>query len=245
MDEEAKEMLDSLLQEKYAIAKTEKDSSAILQFERKFRDSVYIGGGTINDPDPKNGGWKFSTSGPQYASNPEYDSVQKALPAGERDGWIKRKITKRNIYINTKYAGRQNEFWKDTVNRFLHTFPYLLFVSLPLYALFLKFLYTRRKNFYYADHAIFLVHLYIFTFINLLFIFGISKLTNINGLSWLIYLQGALLLYGTGYALTAMKRFYEQGWGKTILKFILFNILCLVTINILFLVFFTFTVYQS
>ena len=104
-----------------------------------------------------------------YETREAYDSAQKLLPAAERDGWWNRRVEYRNIEIKKKYGkDNEKELWKDVLDRFMHTFPYLLFFSLPLYALFLKLLYVRRKQFYYADHALFLIYLYIFTFLFLL-----------------------------------------------------------------------------
>ena len=60
----------------------------------------------------------------------------------------------------------QSNWQAHLLDKFLHMLPYILFVSLPLYALFLKLLYIRkRKQFYYVDHGLFLIHLYIFTFL--------------------------------------------------------------------------------
>jgi hypothetical protein len=54
-----------------------------------------------------------------------------------------------------------------------------------------------------------------------------------------------LIIYGIIYTLLAMRRFYNQGWGKTIAKFILFNSLCLFCLVILFIIFMGLTVYTS
>ena len=177
-------------------------------------------------------------------SQSKYDSIQRNLPASQRHNWLQRTVNSRTIEINRRYAGRGNEFIKDVIDKFLHTFPYLLFVSLPLYALFLKLLYIRRKKFYFVDHGIFLVHLYIFTFIILLFLFGLKKLHDMTDWSIFIFIPIGLLLYGIYYTIIAMKNFYAQGRGKTILKFILFNILAFISINILFAIFFMATLFR-
>jgi hypothetical protein len=127
----------------------------------------------------------------------------------------------------------------------LHSIPYLLFVSLPLYALFLKLLYVRRrKQYFFADHGVFLVHLYVFTFLFLLIYFGLDKLEEKTHWRIIGFIQGILILTGLFYTLKAMKNFYKQGWGKTIIKFILFNILSFVTVLLLFVVFLALSYYQ-
>ncbi|HET7899392.1 MAG TPA: DUF3667 domain-containing protein, partial [Flavisolibacter sp.] len=98
-------------------------------------------------------GNSLSFTDSKYKSVRQYDSAQAALPQAERDGWIVRRFTLQSIRINQKY-GRSDEIVKIYLETFLHKLPYLLFLSLPFFALILKVLYTRRKNFYYSDHAV-------------------------------------------------------------------------------------------
>jgi hypothetical protein len=189
-------------------------------------------------------GVNFSFSNLPYNTKAAYDSAQLALPEAERDGWLGRRVNYRLLEIAEKYPDQERQFLKDLLDRFIHTFPYLLFVSLPLYALFLKLLYIRRKRFFYVDHGIFLIHLYIFTFSVLLILFAFYKLNDVTNWSWIGYLQSGLLLFGIFYTLKAMRNFYQQGWGKTILKFILFNFLAFISLTFLFLLFLLLTVFR-
>lgn len=187
---------------------------------------------------------KSNLTGAPYSTKTQYDSVQKALPANERDGWFKRLAMYRRIELTNKYKNQEQLLLKDLLDRFIHTFPYLLFVSLPLYALFLNVLYMRRKQFYYVDHGIFLVHLYIFTFIILLVFFALGKFENFSDWDWITYVQWAVILYGIFYTIKAMHNFYRQRWGGTIVKFILLNIMAGISLIILFLLFFILTVFR-
>lgn len=190
--------------------------------------------------------YSTSSSANRYQSVQEYDSVQASLPAGKRDNWLERALTRKVVELNVRYKGRNDELMAHLADKFLHTFPYLLFVSLPLYALFLYLLYIRRrKQLYYADHGLFLVHLYIFTFLLMLLYFVLQKVKVNWEAYWLNYIQAALLLYGVYYALRAMKNFYRQGWAKTILKFILFNLICILTLALLFAAFLSYSIYQA
>lgn len=194
-----------------------------------------------------NDGFTFSIGSEvgKYSSVKEYDSIQRSLPGNKRDAWITKVLTRKSVELNEKYNGDQDKLAVEVINKFLHSFPYLLFVSLPLYALFLKLLYIRRrKEYYFADHAVFLVHLYIFTFLFLLFYFGLDKLEKNTHWSAIGVVQAILILTGLFYTLKAMKNFYRQGWGKTILKFIIFNILSFISLIILFTVFLVFSFYQ-
>lgn len=190
--------------------------------------------------------WSSDGDSPEnFTRIADYDSAQLALPAAERDGWFKRMIRHREIEIRHKYGTDKKEFLRDLVEKFMHTFPYLLFVSLPLYAFFLKLLYwRRRKQFFFVDHGIFLIHLYIFTFLLLFAYFALWKLNDSWDSGWIRLLEGLLLGYGVYYAYRAMKNFYEQRTFKTILKFILLNLLAFISINILFSIFFVVAIFK-
>ena len=186
---------------------------------------------------PRGTKWSVDFSSDKYTSKKAYDSIQQQLPASDRDGWIKRKFTNRSFQLKGKYKDDQGKLISDLANSFLHQLPYLLFVSLPLYALFLKLLYVRRKHFFYIDHVIFLLHLYIFTFIFMLVFIGINELEDATGNSWIGLFKFPLFLFGIYYTLKAMRNFYRQGWGKTILKFCLLNLLAIFSLILLFTIF--------
>ncbi|HJS55680.1 MAG TPA: DUF3667 domain-containing protein [Chitinophagaceae bacterium] len=174
----------------------------------------------------------------------EYDSIQRSLPEGEKDSWLEHQFKHREISINERYRDNPGQFWPDVLNKFIHTFPYLLFISLPLYALYLKLLYIRRKQFFYVDHGIFLVHLYIFTFIFMLFYFLLEKLKDNFQLGWMSWAQGILILFGIYYTYRSMRNFYKQGFFKTFIKFCLLNLLAFITLMFLFALFFVLSVFQ-
>ncbi len=175
----------------------------------------------------------------------EYDSIQRSLSDDRKDNWLKHQIKHKEISINEHYRDNPNQFWTDVANKFIHNFPYMLFISLPLYAFYLKLLYIRRrKQFYYVDHGIFLVHLYIFTFIFMLFFFLVDDLSHKFHWGWLDWLELVLILYGIYYTFRSMRNFYKQGFFKTFLKFILLNLIAFVSLIILFGFFFVFSVFQ-
>jgi len=190
--------------------------------------------------------YNFNVTGPdkKYSSIQQYDSVQKTLPAGERDNWLQKLAKHREIELNARYKDDQKAMWNDLFEKLIHTFPYLLFVSLPLYAFYLKLLYWRRKQFLYVTHGIFLIYLYIFTFIDLLVYFGLNKIHESMEWDWMGWIEGVVLLYGIYYAYKAMRKFYGQGRGKTILKFFILNTFAFWSIIFLFTAFFLFAVFK-
>jgi hypothetical protein len=179
-----------------------------------------------------------------FAEHQRNDSAQAKQPPDQRDNWLERRMMLRTIDLNQRIQKDENQFWKDVLTKFVHTFPYMLFVSLPLYALFLKLLYIRRKKFYYVDHGIFLIFLYIFTFIFLLAFLGVDELSDALKWEWMDFILVFLFFWGIYYAWRAMHKFYGQGRFKTFLKFLLFNLMCLISLIVLFSLFFLLTVFS-
>lgn len=188
-----------------------------------------------------NESFRISFADKEYNTFGEYDSAQKQLPSSDRDGWFLRRIIKLGISINNKYKENPGEASLKIAEGFMHRLPYMLFVSLPLFALILRLVYIRRKQFFFADHGVFTIHLYIFSFIVLLAIFGLGKLEEVTGLEFIEIFTTLLFIGMIGYLYIAMRKFYRQGWGKTFLKFLIVSLLSLVMMIILFLVFLLFS----
>lgn len=177
----------------------------------------------------------LSFSSKTYKSRDEYDSLQKLLPAGERDGWFKRRLVKKEIEINNKYRNNPDEAFKKLSKSVLHRLPYMLFVSLPLFALILKLVYIRRKQFYFVDHGIFTIHLYVFTFVLLLLVFLLEKLEKITQIGFVSVLLAMSFIGLFFYLYKAMRNFYGQRRAKTVLKFVLVVLCSLLMMLLLFL----------
>jgi hypothetical protein len=186
----------------------------------------------------------WSTGRRNYKTIAEYDSAQQELNTSQRDGWFMRTMEKKQIELNGKYGGNPGLAIQEISAALLHKLPYLLFISLPLFALFLKLLYVRRKQFYYADHAIFTIHHYIFSFILLLFIFLLGGIRENFGLQWLVVIEICLFIAWPVYLYIAMLNFYQQKWFKTFVKFFLLNILGFFSLLLLFIVFFFLSIFQ-
>lgn len=184
--------------------------------------------------DWRNGKWV------SYRTLREYDSAQAALPEVDRDGWVASMVERKRLDLNDRYPNQQGKMGADILNKFFHTLPYLLFLSLPLYGFFLYLLYVRRKRFFFADHGIFLIHQYVFTFMVLLILFLLMRLPY----AWVNWLKAILIIYGLAYTLIAFRRFYGQGWMKSIFKFTLFNVICVISLAFLFVIFFGYAFFQ-
>lgn len=159
-------------------------------------------------------------------------------------GWFGETIRTKWKNYKERFADDERALMADMANSFVHKFPYILFVSLPFFAMILKLLYVRRKQFYYADHAVFTLYHYIFSFILLLFYFLLVELHGWLDWGVIRWMATLLLLSGGVYLFVAMKRFYGQRWWKTFGKFVLLNFLALITIIILMLAFILLSVFQ-
>lgn len=93
--------------------------------------------------------------------------------------------------------------------------PRVLFLLLPLYALLLAAFYRRqRQKFFFVDHLIFSLSVHTFTFVALIVAVGLAQLVSGEWVFW-------FLLASIGvYVLLSLKRFYEQNWFWTGLKFV-------------------------
>ncbi len=181
----------------------------------------------------------------KYPSLESYDSSQKTLPLSQRDGWLIRRINTRIIIIEQRLDKEQGVFIRELISNFIHNFPKMLFISLPVFALLLKLLYVRRKQFYYVDHGIFAVHLYIFSFLLLLVYFGIMELRSNTRWHWLNLMFIPIFIYPFLYYYKAMRRFYGQGRGKTILKYILLSMLSFFVMLLIFISGAVFTFFET
>jgi hypothetical protein len=101
-----------------------------------------------------------------------------------------------------------------------HRVPTLLFLGVPLFALFLKLFYLGSGR-YYVEHLIFSLHLHTWLFLVFMVGNGYLKLASL-GPSWLDDLCGwALALWVPWYFFRSFRVVYAQGRAKTAWKILL------------------------
>lgn len=184
----------------------------------------------------------ISFTNTDFKTKAAYDS---ALKEGKRkDGWLKRQLVYKEIELNKKYGNDIGQGFKDYSNILLHSLPQMFFILLPLFALILKLLYTRRRDYFYVDHAIFSIHFYIFSFIILLVLFGLGKLNEWLGWGVISFLEIILTLGIFFYLYKAMRNFYKQRRAKTVIKFLVLCLSLLFTFLLLFLFFIFFSLFK-
>lgn len=113
-----------------------------------------------------------------------------------------------------------------------------IFIFLPIFTLFLRFLYIRRK-FTYVEHLIFVFHTQTVFFILLTIFYLLNLIARTESITWIF---SVLFLI---YLIIAMKKFYMQGYFKTFFKFLIINFAFVVfgTIGFAILSMVTFMIY--
>jgi hypothetical protein len=108
-------------------------------------------------------------------------------------------------------SARLDEAVRDP-DRFIQTFldrlAQVIFVLLPAFALLLKMLYRKRL---YVHHLVFSVYFHSFTFAVMI----VATLIELTG--WEV-VSDILMVAVPAYLLLGMKRFYQQTWPRTVVK---------------------------
>ncbi len=86
-------------------------------------------------------------------------------------------IIRNNVRQKVKHGGEGKLHLEVNIQ---HDIPKIMFVLLPLFALYVGLLYSRRK-YYYVNHAIFSVHFHSFVFLFFLFLLLIGQRSFIPG----------------------------------------------------------------
>jgi hypothetical protein len=183
-------------------------------------------------------GVQFQLTDTRYNNLREYDSVQNSLPdtSAQKDKGLMKWIIRNNVRLKHEYGSRSSVVLAEN---FEHSIPKIMFLVLPLFALYVMLFY-KRKNYYYVQHGIFSIHFHSFIF--LLFLFRFLLGTFIHGEWSTIILQVLTILTLLIYLTIALKNTYQQSYWLTILKTLGISVLYILTlvIGIFLLVLFTF-----
>ena len=107
--------------------------------------------------------------------------------------------------------------------------PRLMFVLLPMFALFMKAVYVKRL---YFDHLIFSIHLHSAAYIVLAMMLPLEELANRHVI--LMILQVIVLIYFLAYFVIAVRRVYQSPWPGVAARsaIVLFGYMILVSVVI-------------
>ncbi|MDG1194986.1 MAG: DUF3667 domain-containing protein [Polaribacter sp.] len=150
---------------------------------------------------------EFQKKHPKTSIDAALDSLQKEKTFFNRFLYNRAKV----INSLTTEGESQEQF----SNQLLSYISIALFVFLPFFTLFLKLFYIRRK-YTYVDHLVLVFHTQT-VFFMLLSIYFLLELFGATPQLWIF---AVLFLM---YLLIAMRKFYQQGYFKTFIKFTLLN----------------------
>ncbi|WP_299526685.1 DUF3667 domain-containing protein [uncultured Lutibacter sp.] len=119
-----------------------------------------------------------------------------------------------NITKNIKQV--QSDGGKSYFKKLTSYISISLFIFLPIFTLFLKAVYFRRK-FTYMEHLVFVFHTQTVFFLLFVIFYLLNLFVELESYSWVLVILFLLYLY------KALRYFYKQKRFKTILKFMLLN----------------------
>ncbi|PJJ53165.1 DUF3667 domain-containing protein [Hymenobacter chitinivorans] len=102
----------------------------------------------------------------------------------------------------------------EMTRKWLKNLPLLMFVLMPLFALLLKGLYRRQRQ-YYLSHLIFSIHFHCFVFVLFILNLGVGLFTSSDSMDLLLMLLPAV------YFFLALRNNFGQSVGKTLAKVLL------------------------
>jgi len=124
----------------------------------------------------------------------------------------------RYLYKRSFRTKNLNENPMELLKFVFNKLPFIIFFFLPFFALTIWLLYIRRP-FNYMEHLVFIFHTQTMFFILMGIAILIDQITGseiTSSISMLVFLF---------YLYKAMRKFYKQGRAKTIVKFLLINVL--------------------
>jgi len=130
-----------------------------------------------------------------------------------KNRWIYKKVIDFDFFINNP------DF---AYSYFISKLPIVIFLFLPIFAFFIKLLYIRKKQYTYMEHLVFTFHVQSLFFVLFIFSLPFDFLFSTD-----LFSNSAVLIF-IFYLYKAMRRFYEQGRFKTIVKFMILNTLFII-----------------
>jgi hypothetical protein len=160
---------------------------------------------------------KISLEGIQLDKNGR-DSVKKEIDTIGLQGYVDKHFGKksRSTRIFIKQVLKITISTGQSFTTILeHTASKLIFLFIPVLAALLKLFYIRRKRLYF-EHLIFSLHAHAFIFL----LFILNLLIGLIFPTSMLFIILIILVYG----FIALKKYYRQGFGKTLAKMLLISL---------------------
>lgn len=143
-------------------------------------------------------------------------SIHQALDSLQKPKTFANKLFYKKAATINNFATNPYDSINGLIKETTSYFSTAIFMLLPIFALFLKLMYFRR-GFTYVEHLVFVFHTQTVLPISLILFHLLDSLFSLSS-SLLINMGIGLFLI---YFFVAMKRFYEQSYLKTTVKFLL------------------------
>jgi len=171
-------------------------------------------------------GMKFKLQEDRYNSIQEYDSVQRTLPESEKNKGFLNWLIRTNIHLKEKYGSRRQVVVEEN---YQHSIPKLMFIMLPVFALFIYWLHSKKK-YYYVQHVIFSIHFHSFTFFLFLIVALLKLILPVSISQDILSLVSWILAFV--YLVIALRIVYKQSVGLSFIKSIAIALLYFITLII-------------
>ncbi len=169
----------------------------------------------------------------------EHDITTKELKIHKIDFY---KLSPDEVIVKYKVEGFWNQLFtkqflktmkdgRSGIEFFTSKLSWMLILLMPFLALFLELM---NRKFYYVEHLIFSFHCHCMVFLSFSAVAFADIWMKQNG-DFFSKTSGFLILFLFVYFYLALKNIYQQGWGRTFLKFLFLIFAYTITIIIFFL----------
>lgn len=162
----------------------------------------------------------------KYNTLREYDSIQRTLPDSAKDKGSMYWIARNNVKQKEKHGGRSKLHLEVDIR---HDIPKLMFILLPLFALYVGWFYDRKK-YYYVNHAIFSVHFHSFVFLFFLFMLLLNLVLPGEWAGLILMAITPIVVFV--YLVAALRGMYGQSFWRTLGKGLAITLLYSITFSI-------------
>jgi len=151
-----------------------------------------------------------------HKNNPDFTNEQMLDSLGFENTFWNRFYSQQAKSMLKNYKTFKEDGGKQYFKKLTSYISISLFIFLPIFTLFLKLLYIRRK-YNYMEHLVFVFNTQTVFFLLLIIFYLLSFFIKMNNVGWVFTLLFLFYLY------KALRYFYGQSRFKTIVKYILLN----------------------
>ncbi len=151
-----------------------------------------------------------------YKKHPKYTNEQALDSLGYKKTFWNTFYYQQVINVTKNIAQIESDGGKNYMKTLTSYISISLFIFLPVFTMFLKLLYIRRK-FTYMEHLVFVFHTQTVFFLLFIIFYLLNFFVEMESVTWVFIMLFLLYLY------KALRYFYKQGRAKTIVKYLLLN----------------------